>query len=123
MAAENAFSAIVSPIKTDAVVMGAINIPANPAKLELTTKASTTMAETLMPISVAAFRLCATARTALPKRVLRSTKSMQNIIRMLTINTSTSWGTIPAPPMRITSLPKGDGKTIAVGPQIAKAVF
>ena len=90
IAAEKALSAIVRPMKTEAVVMGTTNMPARPANPELTTKANTTIADTLMPISVAAVRLCATARTALPIFVLLKTRSRQTMTKILETSTRIS---------------------------------
>ena len=123
MAAENAFSAIDSPMKTEAVVMGAMSSPARPARLDDATKASTTTAPTLMPISAAACLLAATARTALPTRVRRSAWSSPSITAEVTASTRTSCGRMPAPPRRMTPSPSGEGIAIEPGPQTASAVF
>ena len=42
---------------------------------------------------------------------------------MLTHSTRISCGSTPAPPMRSTSLPSGDGMTMGDGPQMASAMF
>ncbi|MNR53262.1 hypothetical protein D3C85_1732500 [compost metagenome] len=59
----------------------------------------------------------------MPRRVLRITVSRHSIRLMLTHSTRISCGSTPAPPMRSTSLPSGEGMTMGEGPQMASAMF
>ncbi len=72
-----------------------------------------------MPISAAACGLAATARIALPIRVPRITRSSPSISRIATTRIRISWGRMPAPAMRITSSPSGEGTFTGAGPQTA----
>ncbi len=102
IAPENAFSAMPSPMNSEADAIGATSNPPSPASALERTNAPIITAATLIPISEATAGLCATARIALPMRVRRITRSRVIITTTATASTSSSCGRTPTPANRST---------------------